>query len=176
MDIQEVMRARQGDREAFTRLMRQLESPMYAVAKQILQRDEDCADAMQETVLTAYKSVHALRDPAYFRTWMIRILINECRRLLKQRKKQIPLPNLSDKHSTSGGYEGMELREAIDSLDLPMRLVIVLHYMNDLPIKEVARTLDISEGTVKSRLYRAREKLLLWLEPLRGVESSYESR
>jgi len=131
---------------------------------------------MQETVLTAYKSVHALREPAYFRTWMIRILINECRRLLKQRNKQVPLTNLSDKHSASGEYEGMELREAIDSLDLPMRLVIVLHYMHDLPIKEVARTLGISEGTVKSRLYRAREKLLLWLEPSRGVESGYESR
>jgi len=176
LNTQEVTLARQGDREAFTRLMRQLESPMYVVAKQILQRDEDCADAMQETVLIAYKSMVSLREPAYFRTWIIRILINECRRLLKQRKKQVPFSTLTDKPSASGDYEGMELREAIDSLELPMRLVVVLHYMQDLPIKEVARTLEVSEGTVKSRLYRAREKLLRWMEQSRGVESKYESR
>ncbi|WP_247741047.1 sigma-70 family RNA polymerase sigma factor [Cohnella sp. LGH] len=177
LDIQEVMRARQGDREAFTRLMRQLETPMYAVAKQIVQRDEDCADAMQETVFIAYKSMYTLREPAYFRTWIIRILINECRRLLKQRNKQVPLTDLSDKPSPSPEEDGgLELREAIDSLELPMRLVVVLHYIQDLPIKEVARTLELSEGTVKSRLYRAREKLLRWMEKSRGVESQYESR
>jgi len=57
-----------------------------------------------------------------------------------------------------------------------MRLVVVLHYIQDLPIKEVAKTLEISEGTVKSRLYRAREKLLRWMAKSRGVESQYESR
>jgi len=155
-----------------------LESPMYAVAKQMLRRDEDCADAMQETVLIAYKSLQALREPAYFRTWIIRILMNECRRVLNQRNRQVPLSAVPDKPSARDEYEGMELREAVDSLDLPMRLVIELHYMHDLSIKEVAKSLDVSEGTVKSRLHRAREKLMRWLEPEspKGVESRYEYR
>ncbi|WP_239616526.1 RNA polymerase sigma factor [Cohnella mopanensis] len=176
MDIQVVIRAIQGDREAFTTLMRQLESPMYAIAKQMLQRDEDCADAMQETILSAYKSIHSLREPAFFRTWVIRILINKCNRMLKQRDHLVSLTNIPDKHSAADDYGGMELREAIDNLELPMRLVVILHYVQDLPIKEVARMLDISVGTVKSRLYRAREKLLRWLDFSEEVEDTYESR
>lgn len=175
MEIGDVKRARDGDHEAFARLMAQLEGPMYGLARQMLRRDEDCADAMQETVLSAFKTIHTLREPAYFRTWVMRILINVCNRMLKQRSRQVLLSDVPEQPAEDD-YGDVELHEAVERLERPMRLVVLLHYVQDLPVKEVAKLLRISQGTVKSRLFRAREKLLGWLVDSKEGGNRDESR
>ena len=80
-----VNQAIQGDREAFIRLIRDIENSLYNTAKSMLRKEEDVADAIQETILNAYKSVHTLREPRYFKTWLFRILINECNTMLSRR-------------------------------------------------------------------------------------------
>ena len=76
--IQLVKRSISGDADAFLELMEKNSLAMYKVARGILDNDEDAADAMQDTILTCFEKIHTLKNPEYFKTWMIRILINEC--------------------------------------------------------------------------------------------------
>ncbi|RUS45668.1 RNA polymerase sigma factor [Cohnella sp. AR92] len=152
-------KATAGDSEAFITLIRQLENSLHFMAKSLLSKDEDVADALQETILKAYKAVSALREPKYFKTWIFRILINECRNLIAQHSGSIAYAEVPPVSSYSGDYEKVDLREAVDRLDEPQRLAVILHYFEDLPLRQVARILDISESAVKMRLSRARDAL-----------------
>lgn len=161
--ITAVQKAIKGDKEAFIQLCRQIEPEMYGMARSILGRDQDCADAMQEATLKAYRSIQGLRQPEFFKTWMIRILINECYKL---QRKQTNIVEVGDTitalecHSSDAEYEKIELREAVERLDTPLQTVISLHYFQDMSIRQIADLLNISETAVKSRLYRARKSLL----------------
>ncbi|MDQ0494528.1 DUF5643 domain-containing protein [Paenibacillus brasilensis] len=101
--------ARHGDRKAFVALMKHMESDMYGMARSILRSNEDCADAMQEAMLKAYKSLGELREPRYFKTWLLRILINECHLILRKQKRVVPVAEFIREPSTSGGYEKIDL-------------------------------------------------------------------
>lgn len=158
----EVKRAQLGDQEAFIRIFKKLEPELYSLAKSIVQRNEDCADAIQETTLKAYKALPTLRKPKYFKTWVIRILINECNQILRARSRTIVMAEPPEPKPTSDPVKGnrtMELQAAIDELDDTLRIVIQLFYFQDLSIKQIASVLDISEGAVKARLFRARGSL-----------------
>ncbi|WP_282938604.1 sigma-70 family RNA polymerase sigma factor [Paenibacillus sp. RC67] len=157
MDI--VVKAQAGDREAFIQLMRELESPLYRTARSILKQEEDCADALQETMLNAFKSIHSLREPAFFKTWVFRILINECNKMLKKKARSVPYGELPDVPTVSADYEKIDLWEAVSHLEEGQRIVIVLHYFQDMPLSQVGEVLDISAEAVKTRLHRARKKL-----------------
>ncbi|MGM1046337.1 MAG: sigma factor [Bacillota bacterium] len=85
----EVERAKEGNHEAFINLIKPLELQMYNIAKAIVRQDEDCADAMQEAILKAYKSIANLRNPSFFKTWLFRILINECNTILRKRSNVV---------------------------------------------------------------------------------------
>lgn len=161
--IMVVQKARNGDKAAFVQLCRDIEPEMYGMARSILGRDEDCADAMQEATLKAYRSIHGLRQPEYFRTWMLRILINECYKLQRKRANTVGTGDMITalECSSSGAeYEKVELREAVERLETSLQTVIRLHYFQDMPIRQIADLLSISETAVKSRLYRARKSLL----------------
>lgn len=155
-----VAKAAAGDSDAFITLVKQLEKPLHHMAKSILHKDEDVADALQETILKAYKALPSLREPKFFKTWMFRILINECNNIIAKRPsavvyEEVPPPIASG----ADDYGKVELREAVDRLDESQRIAVILHYFQDLPLRQVAQVLDISESAVKMRLLRAREAL-----------------
>ncbi|GAB6991013.1 sigma-70 family RNA polymerase sigma factor [Paenibacillus pini] len=154
-----VIRAKAGDPEAFVQLMQEIELPLYRTARSIVNKDEDCADALQETILKAFKSIHTLREPAFFKTWIFRILINECNKMVKSNSRTLPYGEVPDFPSISKDYEKIELWDAVNHLDENLRIVILLHYLHDMPIKEVADVLEISTVAVKTRLHRARKQL-----------------
>ena len=79
--------AQLGDKEVFVELIKSLESSLYKVSKAILLSDSECLDAVQETILIAYKNIQQVREPKYFKTWITRILINECNKLRKTQTK-----------------------------------------------------------------------------------------
>jgi RNA polymerase sigma factor (sigma-70 family) len=171
--IEDVELARSGDKDAFVRLIRCTEASLYQASRAILGSDEDCADAIQETILRAFRSIHGLREPSYFKTWIIRILINECKRLLNARKNIVPLQKAQEASTSEQAYSRLELREEIDKLDVDLRTIIHLYYYCDLSIKHIAEVLELPEGTVKSRLHRAREILFRQMnEPMIGVDYS----
>ncbi|MFC4101459.1 sigma-70 family RNA polymerase sigma factor [Paenibacillus xanthanilyticus] len=165
-----------GDADAFLDLVKQLENSLYAMAKSILSKDEDVADALQETIIKAYKSVTSLREPKFFKTWMFRILINECRNLIAQRSRTDVVAEIpTNAVAPTDDYAKIDLREAVDRLEEPQRIAVILHYYEDLPIRQVALALDISESAAKMRLLRARDTLQRSLSTFREGKMSYGS-
>lgn len=158
--IMEVKRAKRGDKEAFCNLIRLNKVAVYRVAKAILNKEEDIEDAVSESILKAYKNIQTLKDEAFFKTWLIRIVINESNTLYKKRSKEITV----DKDNfinikTKDTYKDLTLYDAINSLEEDLRMTTILFYFEDMKYKDIAKLLNIKEGTVKSRLSRAKEKL-----------------
>lgn len=170
-----VIHAKKGDRDAFIRLVKHVENPLHNTAKSILKKDEDVADALQETILLAYKSLHNLREPSFFKTWIFRILINECKKILANRSRNVSMADIPAALSFSHEYEDVDLKEAVDRLEEQQRIVVVLYYFEDMPVRQVAETLEISESAVKMRLNRARNTLLDKLKPFGEGKINYGS-
>lgn len=164
---QDIQLAQGGSVEAFARVIQLYERTLYGLARTYVGRDEDCADVVQDTVMKAFRAIRTLREPAYFKTWMIQILINECRQW-QRKKKRSPTVELSllqiEEIAVQAPYEAIELTEAVWKLEHELRSVVWLHYYEDLPIKQVALRVGVPEGTVKSRLHRARVLLAEELE------------
>ena len=171
----DVLLAQKGDKKAFTRLIEECQLTLYRVSKGILKDDTDCADAIQETILKSYHSISNLKQPKYFKTWLTRILINECNDILRKQKKVILLESVDDLgNSEENTEELIELKEALSKLEYKHRSVLILFYYEEFSIKEIAQILKVREGTVKSRLNRARHKLssrLNLYKDERGVEN-----
>jgi RNA polymerase sigma factor (sigma-70 family) len=148
-----------GDVEAFTRLIKKNEQSMYRVARSILPSESECLDAAQEAILKAYHSLSSLRDPRLFKSWLMRILVNECYRLGRKASKLVLLDDWHEQASPYRFEENIELQEAVELLEEELRLCIVLYYFEDMAIKDMAIVLSQPEGTIKSRLSRARKKL-----------------
>ena len=160
MSLYDVKRAKRGDKDAFCNLIRINKISMYRVAKSILSKEEDVEDAVSEAILKAYKNIKSLKDESFFKTWLIRIVINESNTLYKKRSREISVENehfvnlqVNDK------YKDVTLYNAINALDDDLRTTTILFYFEDMKYKDIAKVLDIKEGTVKSRLSRAKEKL-----------------
>lgn len=156
----DVKRAKRGDKDAFCNLIRINKISMYRVAKSILSKEEDVEDAVSEAILKAYKNIKSLKDESFFKTWLIRIVINESNTLYKKRSREISVENehfvnlqVNDK------YKDVTLYNAINALDDDLRTTTILFYFEDMKYKDIAKLLNIKEGTVKSRLSRAKEKL-----------------
>lgn len=149
-----------GDKEAFARLIRAVQADMYRMARSLLDRDEDCADAMQEAVLKAYRGVGKLREPAFFRTWLFRILIHECRQLHRKHKRVSPADKLPEPEAAPFQPDlDLDVRDAVERLREPLRTLVRLHYFADLPLADISDMTGVPEGTLKSRLHRARRAL-----------------
>ena len=156
----EVKRAKGGNKEAFCNLIRINKIAMYRVSKSILSKEEDVEDAVSEAILKAYKNIKSLKDESLFKTWLIRIVINESNTLYKKRSKEITV----DKDNfinikTKDTYKDLTLYDAINSLEEDLRMTTILFYFEGMKYKDIAKLLNIKEGTVKSRLSRAKEKL-----------------
>ncbi|UOE96012.1 sigma-70 family RNA polymerase sigma factor [Alkalihalobacillus sp. LMS39] len=158
-----VKKAQKGNKEAFVSLIKQNESLLYRVARSILQNDNDCLDAIQETILKAYQNIETVREPKYFKTWIVRIVMNECYSMQTLKRKVVPLEKTEEPSFKDTTSETMIIHEAIDSLHEDFRRVIMLFYFEDLSIKDIASLLEIPESTVKTRLHRARNQLDTWL-------------
>ena len=158
--IMEVKRAKRGDKEAFCNLIRLNKVAVYRVAKAILNKEEDIEDAVSESILKAYKNIQTLKDEAFFKTWLIRIVINESNNLYKKRSKEIAVDKDHFKNiKVNDNYKDLSLYNAINSLDEDLRITTILFYFEDMKYKEIAKILNVKEGPIKSRLSRAKEKL-----------------
>ena len=158
--IMEVKRAKRGDKEAFCNLIRVNKIAIYRVAKSILNNEEDIEDAVSEAILKAYKNIQALKQEVFFKTWLIRIVINESNNLYKKRAKEIVVDNDHFKNiKFNDSYRDLSLYDAINSLEEELRITTILFYFEDMKYKDIAKVLNVKEGTIKSRLSRAKEKL-----------------
>lgn len=132
---------------------------LYHVAKSLLYNDADCADAIQEAIVKAFSNIHTLKSDTYAKTWLTRILINECYGIMRKEKKVVSLEdyNQEDKLDTQRDYS--DLYEAISHLPKEARITVTLYYMEGYSVKEIAKLLNTSESAIKNRLLRARARL-----------------
>ncbi len=154
-----VKKAQKGDGEAFIQLIKQYELILYRTAKRLGLKDEDIADILQETVLTAFEKIGTLKKAQYFNTWICRILLNNCYRFIKQHKQVVSLDATILKDLSHQDILTMELDDALNSLDDHHRIALTLYYVNGLTTKEISDFLHESEGTIKSRISRAKKQL-----------------
>ena len=97
-----VKRAQRGDDQAFVELIEENKQAMYKVAVGILKNDFDAADAIQESILTCYEKLRELKKAQYFKTWLLRILINNCNQMLREQKKVVGIEDYYGAEDTKG--------------------------------------------------------------------------
>ncbi len=154
-----VRKARKHDKNAFQKLMAQMAQPLYKTAKAILKNDDDVADAMQETALNCWEKIDTLKNDKYFKTWLTRILINNCYMICRQRSKMAEVEAIPEIWSNDYGFANAEWKMFLDCLDEKSRLVIMLYYVQGYKTREIAEILNENENTIRGRLHVARKRL-----------------
>ena len=153
-------RAIVGDKKAFCSLIREHKLSLYRVARGILNNESDIEDALSNCILKAYKNIGKLSQEKFFKTWLTRILINECKNIIKKNKdyyiEDDKLININVYNDT---YKDVDLQNALLELDERIRETIILYYYEDMKQTDIAKLLDINEATVRSRIFKGKEKL-----------------
>jgi RNA polymerase sigma-70 factor (ECF subfamily) len=156
-----IERAQRGDHDAFAELFDPALARLDAAARLILRDRELARDAVQEAFIRAWRDVRGLRDPERFNAWLYRLTVNACLDLVRRRRRRVvevaidalELPGQVDLAGDLARRETID--EALRTLDRGHRAVVALHYLLDLPLREVADVLGIPLGTVKSRLHHS---------------------
>lgn len=154
-----INKAKRKDKQAFSFLFEQNLTDMYKVAKAILKKDEDVEDALQETALICWQKIGQLEKNRYFKTWMIRILINECNSILRERKTVCEDEKIQEQGTEDYGYLSVEWDLFLSTLEEKQRLVVILYYTQGYKVREIARIMETSESSVKKYLMKARNKV-----------------
>ena len=147
-------------KETFTKLVLESEKTLYRVSMSMLKNESDCEDAVQTAILTAYEKLDTLKNEEFFKTWLVRILINVCN---NERKRFVDIQECMETAAATTEIN-IDVKMALKQLPLKIREVVVLYYMEDFSVKEIKAILNIPEGTVKSRLSKGRELLKLSLQ------------
>jgi len=148
-----------GDDTAFLQLIQLCKIDLYKTALSFLRNEEEALEAVQEVTYRAYKNIHTVRDAAYFKTWLIRIMINYSNDQLKKKKRVVLNEEILKLHGTVEHHTEMELKDAMSTLDERSREILTLKYFQDMKIKDIAVTLQCPEGTVKTWLNKALKAL-----------------
>ena len=160
MDLETVVRAKAGDVQATGEIIQENVQSMYRVAFSILKNEEEIYDAISNTTVIVFEKISTLQKEEFFKTWLTRILINECYKIYNQNKKIIYLEN-SNQNTLEyhDDYSDIETKNLIKYLSEDLKEIVMLYYFEDFSVKEIGKILDIPDGTVKSRLSRARKEL-----------------
>lgn len=176
-DAECVKRVQRGDIEFFEILVRRHENPTFNLIYRFLGDYDEATETAQEVFLSAYKSIHQFRGDANFATWLYRIAFNHAstrrKSLNSKRQREVTLEDdvvLIDSGGnpeTSAEQKEIQqyVQQALNSLDVDEAQIILLRDLQDVSYEDIAETLDVPVGTVKSRLHRARQALRISLAP-----------
>lgn len=164
MDL--VEEARLGNNEAFEQLIKENKLKMYKVAKSILKNEDDICDAIQNALMSAYSNLNKLQNNKYFSTWLIRILINKSYDIINKNQKSYSTTTDIDEYNSDENLKSFDsynseslIENVLCELEDDLKTITVLYYYNDYSVGDISIILNIPEGTVKSRLSRARKKI-----------------
>lgn len=162
------------NKENFAKLVIDSTDSLYRVSKSILRNDSDCEDAVSEAITIAFQKLDSLKKDEYAKTWLTRILINECFHIRKQQSRITLISDESEsvfnmQEYAENGYDTdsehyFDLYYAMQYLTEDQKLAITLYYYEGYSVKEIARITGVTQGTVKSRLGRARNQLKQFLK------------
>ena len=159
-----VMAAQCGDHEAFHQLVSMNKRKLHSIAVAYLKDENDALEAIQETTCRAYTKLAKLKEPKYFQTWLIRILIRCCIDEQKRKRKMMPLFQVTEPLAADLELDfKMSMEMAINLLAPKLRHIIILKYYEDMTLSEIANLLEKPEGTVKTWLNKALKELRMHL-------------
>ena len=179
-----IQRAQKGDPEAFAALVDEHQRYVYNLALRVVRDENEALDLTQETFVRAWTALPNFRGQSQFRTWLYRITTNMCYNRLPGLRRSLNdlgddvLPDVPESGDSGSNplraIESNEIRtqlhQAIDQLDANYKILIVLRYHDELSYEDIARLLNLPLGTVKTGLFRAREKLRLALQGFTSEE------
>ena len=161
-----VEKSKKGDEQAFTELIISLESDLYKIARMKLECNDDINEAVQETIIEAFKSIKKVKKSEYFKTWLIRVLINKCNKIYKKEKRNeiIKKYNSTINNQPVNYNEEKKISELdffilIKSLNYDERISLTLYYLEKFTTKEIIEILKKPESTIRNRISRAKQKL-----------------
>lgn len=164
-----IEKAKKGDSIAYTELVKLFEKDLYRIAFTRLRNDDDIFDAIQNTLLNVYKNIKKLKNIQYFKTWMIKILLNECNKIYHNNmKNDLIVEKVSDtsiEYIENGDIDTFkEFNNLILKLTLEEQLIFTLYYKDGYSCDEISRITKINKNTIKSKLDRGREKIKMSLK------------
>lgn len=162
-----VKQAKMGNEESFTQLIIQMQCEMFRIAQTRLKNIDDVNDAIQQTNLYAYKNLRQLKEDKYFKTWIIKILINECNKVYKKNYKILNIfDKLTKEHNSVENFkvtenieDRIDLEGILSTFKYEDAICIVLFYGSGYTIREISEILKCNENTVKSRINRVKGKI-----------------
>ena len=175
------MKAKNKDHQSFEKLILLMKNDLYRISQARLEHIEDINDAIQETIIIAYKNIKKLEKPQFFKTWIIKILINECNKIYNSNNKRIILFKklVQNKHIhkfTDGeilkAENKIELENTLKIVNYEERICIILFYNSNYSIQEIAEILNANPETIKSRLKRGKNKIRAFYKKEGGVENA----
>lgn len=155
----EKQQARQADirtAEGFASAVKQIERLLFAVSYAILRNNDACLDMVQNALMKAWENRNSLKNRAQFKSWMVHIVQNESKNYLR-RKPNLPLDE--GMIGVEQDQAQLDVKRAVNALPQSARLIVMLYYFERYSVREICVLLDLPEGTVHSRLSRAREQL-----------------
>lgn len=170
-----IKKAQKGDKNAFTDIILQIRNDLYKIAKTRISSDDDIEDLIQDTMIETYKHIKKLREPEKFKMWVIKILVNKCNKLYKKKyRKDISIDEYNMENyiilnSQKDIEDDLNFYYLIKKLKYEERIVLILHYMEQYSVKDISKILRINENTVKTHLFRARERIKKDLNEKEGV-------
>ena len=154
-----VRRAMRNDTEGFIQLIEENKQSMIKVAYGFFDNEEDVADVIQQTILNAYEHISDLKKVSYFKTWLIRILINNCNQLYNSKKHMISDDKIREYGKSDAYMVDNEFLQIISVLHPNDRIIFYLYYGEEYTTKEISRILKMKESTIRSRIHRGKEYL-----------------
>ena len=158
-----MQKAKEGDKDAFSEIILEIKKELYYLSKAKLNSEDDIADCIQDTIIISYQNIKKLKENSYFKTWIIKILINQCNKRLRNNKKQnnyienIPIENCMIKKELE--KKKIDFDFLIKDLQSDEKTILTLFYRFEYTIKEISIILNKNENTIKSKIQRARNKL-----------------
>lgn len=158
-----IKKAKKGDNKAFQELIIYYKNDLYKIARTRLSNKEDIDDAIQETIISAYESIHGLVNISKFKAWIIIILINKCNFIYNQKQKDNNMLYdfiKREEYISEDNSSNIEFYSLLKSLNPDERTIIVLYYAEGYKVEEISKILKINNNTVKTKLSRARKKIM----------------
>jgi RNA polymerase sigma-70 factor (ECF subfamily) len=172
-----VLQAKAGEPEAWDILFRRYQLPLYVYVFELVHDEQTSLDLVQETFIAAVRHIGSLRDDAKFGSWLFGIAHQKClQRWRKQNREEILLDEIPDAPDESENSpddllirqeQEAEFMELMNQLPPPQRSALLLHFVEDFSLEEIASITGAAVGTVKSRLYYAKKSLRKLLEEKR---------
>ena len=162
-----VRKAKNGDNEAFNNLIVEYQEILYKIAKSRLNSEDDICDVVQNTLISAYKSLNTLKNNKYFKTWLIKILINKCNDFyIKNNQNMIPFEDISNNEEAINKdfTSDYGIDYLIENLNKNEQTILTLYYLEGYSEKEISEIMNINYSTTRTNIRRAKEKIAKNLE------------